>query len=1449
MPYTEPFLDPSAMSGVSPYMSFGLEELFAESSVDTLHKVAQSLEQPVARDMDVSRSPSVDPAATLEPKVLEARGLETHNVRTQLEEQKIAQTEKTEEKGATALEGVPSSPVSDVQTVASEEVPIVAEPDGTTVQIFEVPDEYVELMKEFTPGLMLPSRASREELSTLRNKYITLVDKMAAELRPELVPAMSAAIGGLGQVLNAENSREQLQTVLIALGEVRNSDTLTPEEKLADMSQRFHAVWARAKVQTHALELMQAGSPAQRDVAVRILSGGIGIVGMDALDLENDLVEAMAHTLRDIEDDYRLSDEALKDLARLALRGQFDAGAILKAILSAPQWAFDDDHLSALVSALAQGVQDSLDKPELLERGPVQAAAPNAPGDPADPSGPEVPDAPAGPARLSGVMERLAYVDMLFQGSYPESADAALALKELLLPGRRNEARIQHTMMLASRQLFTDVLDPKMSGKIRKGALARAASGSVSMRSFLLRPENVPGILASAGIENFDFHVAHVALLQKRCWECGLLTLSQQETAAMLDMENWCLELGLSAEAARYAGELDLEMQKGGAEADEHTRILLGACSEFVRGLKGSTQRNAAGQLVMDVAKLTGSTLAHRHERQLYESTSDYLARLALDKQVVSLSGLLEENQRFREGLELNGDAVDEAIRTANTRFLTELADGSALGGIIVGGRSEADLRQLAEERVETRRELLLEASKFNTRQQQVTAFAAALNEKLEVRRARAELAEEKAHMKADKSKVRFSWLHQRPDRHRVCTTVQDVARLAADLEAADNEADRAIIQADLDRALEELRGVDPFSMVHKSKFRDVTPSLDVVLEHMLPRARALEYFRLHRHNGIPISEASLSALKMKGLALKAAKQKMAVNAHTLRYFKSIGLKNMHRLRDTAMAAVLRVYVESGQDMATFSVRNAETQQRLAEQLARWGLNLELPIMRAVVMTAVSKLTKGTGRLDENVLRDMADDKVRYAGKDAVDAMKQGLRNEGRSALGAWKQVRSFLKHDMLSDETKREAGIRSLMNMASLPGGGFVYDRTNGVVMDTGSVFTPFSRPSSLVTITSLHSPLSMKFQMMTSNSITVLNKGKGAYQVMLKGKDVTELSAKLKIPIGQYIGTVEAGGSGSSECGLAFTFPSKESCEAFLKDFMRKESDLHSSQSAASDSWRSAVDVRFLNGRGGSGNMTLGLMKTMLGRKVGEETSISLSGVTSLNFSGGVNVDSESSAHGETVTLSRKGSITFSRVLSGGVTHGEALFGSPLANKGIGFKIDLDQRFKVVTNEKGLADTTCVETEFGRGTLSVRGLRHALLPSDLLEAIKKDVTFSDALDDVLNGLPRTARLVVHRKIKPAVLTRARQLMVDARLASTEEQSKAKLDAAHRLLARFDSYTPDKLIVKNAGPQKLGQGWSPGFAMLQMSRRGTVTSLNSSPALEIRLPEPAREVQEEQQR
>ena len=162
------------------------------------------------------------------------------------------------------------------------------------------------------------------------------------------------------------------------------------------------------------------------------------------------------------------------------------------------------------------------------------------------------------------------------------------------------------------------------------------------------------------------------------------------------------------------------------------------------------------------------------------------------------------------------------------------------------------------------------------------------------------------------------------------------------------------------------------------------------------------------------------------------------------------------------------------------------------------------------------------------------------------------------------------------------------------------------------------------------------------------------------------------------------------------------------------------------------------------------------------------------------------------------------------------------------------------VLVDYKGI---TVAEDTALRVELRQNDVQYGVVKNTLTRFAMKNVGLSE-LDDVLNGLPRTARLVVHRKIKPAVLARARQLMVDARLATTEEQSKAKLDAAHRLLARFDSYTPDKLIVKNAGPHKLGQGWSPGFAMLQMSRRGTVTSLNSSPALEIRLPEPAREVQ-----
>ncbi len=1404
---------------------------------EALHKVAHSLEKPLALRVDLAQPLRLDPSTALTPDTLEARNEETSRVREEREKltsESFAQNSRMQgvqadavrkDRAHSALEqtgpaqtAAPEITLNVDLNVEPDVEGVVVQKDGSSVQSFSVPSEFLGVLADFKPGLTLEGTYSSEKLAELRAQCESLVDRLAAQPDFAAAPVLKAALEKLGQVLNAQASRAQLEEVQGQLSLLCADSGLSPEEKLADMGTRFHAVWLRAQVQTKALADMAQGRPDPR--AASVLNGGIGIAGEDAAALERSLLDAMSAELQKMADS-RLTGQACRDLALLALRGQFDAGAMLKLILSAPQWAGSDEHFSDLVSALAQGVADTLAAPA------APAGEPPAPSGPAE-GGPDGPD----------LARRLAYVDMLFQGSYPESSDAALDLKKMLLPGHQREAELQHMLKMTSRQLFVDILDPDMGGTGRSGALRRTA-GSVSLRSIVLQADNVRLLQSKVGIKDFDFHLAHVAVLQKLCANAHLLEVDRATTLAMSDMKGWCRSLGLSARAAEYAGSLDLSILEGGENGDTYTRRMLGACAEFVRGLRGTTQRDAAGKIVLDVSSLTDSPLARRRERQLYETSPDYLARLALDRQVVSLSGLLKENQRFTADMDVDGAAVDEAIRTANTRFLQSVAEKTAAGRSLVENADEGRLLQLADERLEIRRQLLREAAKLNSRHAQVRALADSLGEKLELEAARDTLAQERAQMEGDRAKVRFSWLHQRRDRHRVCDVVLDIARLAAERDALPEGSDRAAVENSIARALDELKGVDAFSLTHRAKAGGDAPSLETVLEHMLPRARALDYFRIHRRGGMPASEATLAALKMKGLSLKLSRLKMEVDARSLRYFALLGRKDMRRLQDTVAAAVLKVYVESGADMASFSLRDAPTQEALLGQLSRWGMDMERPFLRTVAMLAAARMTKGTGRLDVSVLRDMADDsKVRFAGRESLDAMRQELREQGRSALGARHAVHSFAKHGILTEKRVREGGVRSLMRMASRPGGGFVLDRTGGLVMDTGSVFSPISMQNGLVTVTSLKHLLSLKFQRLHSNSLTVTNVGGGSYQVILKGKDITSLGAKMKLPAGPVVGFVEGGVGGEGEKGLALTFPSQESCEAFLKDFMNKDTDLHGYQDAASQSWRNAVDVRFVSGTQVSANIAGGVMGTLLSAKLSEVDTAALSAVASVRFSGEVSLKNERNAHGETVVLSRKGAVMLAAGASVGLTHEKKLFGSPALSTGTGAAMDIDQRFKVVTTDKGLSAATCVETEFGRGTLSAHGLRHLMLPAALTDAIKKDVAFADALDDVLNGLPPTARLVLQRKIKPEVLAQARQLMVEARHAPTEKDAKAKLDAAHDLLTRFDSYTPHKLVVKSAGQTMLGRGWSPGFSFLQVSRRATLTSFGAKASLEIALPE-----------
>ena len=153
-----------------------------------------------------------------------------------------------------------------------------------------------------------------------------------------------------------------------------------------------------------------------------------------------------------------------------------------------------------------------------------------------------------------------------------------------------------------------------------------------------------------------------------------------------------------------------------------------------------------------------------------------------------------------------------------------------------------------------------------------------------------------------------------------------------------------------------------------------------------------------------------------------------------------------------------------------------------------------------------------------------------------------------------------------------------------------------------------------------------------------------------------------------------------------------------------------------------------------------------------------------------------------------------------------------------------------------------TCMETECLAGPLK-RGVLHditraLLLPASVSDRILEDVAFSDAFEKLLRGMPPTARVIVRRELKPAVLEEVRRLFIKVRMATDEYTRSTELKRAHSLLATPDSYTPSSISIRNVTPADISRNWSPGLGAFQYARNTSFASLNSGDTLTIPLPQ-----------
>ena len=1120
-------------------------------------------------------------------------------------------------------------------------------------------------------------------------------------------------------------------------------------------------------------------------------------------------------------EDSLFSAESLRYLARLSLHGGERPEQVLEHVRNGVSWAFSAEHRKDLVNVMLDG---------LMQASHDLAAA-----------------EAAGRPTAAALSQAADWIDMAFQGAYPDFAAEALTLKKLAAPGHENEIEAQHACVLAGRQLMNLLMTDAApaSGRSRADALSRTLhqSASASARSFVLTPDLVAALTRKAGVPNFNFHLAHVALLQKRAAEYGMLAVSDAERARMTDAAAWCRELLLGDDAADYAAELDRDL----ADPDLGLRCereIEEACARFAQGFAGMHDLARAGVTLESRAAMTGG-LGTSGEEALYRTSPDYLARRALDRHIVNLTGLIRPEQRLTgDAMTLNGNAVDDAMRRSTDRLYTAL---------FARVRPE-HARRAMRERDEARQALLGDLHIFAARADIMNRLALSTGEGLRLRPRISEDTGTDLAMKKERSLLHFTWPHRRPARLRNSETVLRIADLHEQLSGLpEQDPERRNLENEIRRLLDTLSGVNPFTLAPSLRRRGQAVPLETVLEQMLPRARAVTFFEKKiLVNGRTTTRARLTQDNIRRNRSRLDALQNDIDRSMKGIVAQFGKDNILRLQQTVAAALFKVFAESGERASAFTLARADTQNAVLQQLRTWGMPVHEGLSPMLIRLTLASLTRYDGTLKPEALRREAEETpLGFAGKDAAEAMKRSLRSRGRSLFSAWNETRRFINESLLPVERRRAEGVRALLREASLPGSGFTYDRTRGLVVDTGAVFMPFSAPGQPVTFVNLSHPLSVRMRLMKNNTMAVSNMGNGCYQVLLKGGFAASLGASMKLSLPVPGLTLSLGGNagGRSEDGLALTFASQADCENFLISFMKPDSDIHLAPDP-SPAWLSATQVRFVSGKTVSADAAAAGMYSLFGQALGAGLSVSGSVSLSVDAASGITRQLEQNASGETVTFSVQGKVHAASSLSFGLSHSSevqgrkitVMAGSPVLNPKVSAEIAMEQRFRITTGPQGVAPSTCLETECSAASFRSVGIRdigrRLLLPKNVRRLMADTPAFADDFTRLMHDLPESARIVVRRVIRPDVLDEVRRHFIAARTASDEKNGSAALKAAHDLLASFDSYTPVSISVRSSDKADISTNWSPGLAMFQYSRNNAFARAKAGPALEIPLPQ-----------
>ncbi|MBQ4077169.1 MAG: hypothetical protein IJD65_05840 [Mailhella sp.] len=1408
-----------------------------------VQKTLEERPTPIEKDLDTARPCAMTP---LSEESLEASNASTKAVMEARITEKSAEAEgkgpaaKPEAGETAAADSLSASPTGEKKEADNASDRPVVQPgekriaeDGSAVHEVEVDERIFALISDYRSeavdtsglplgGLRLKLEQVREDLNLIASQKPLLTEKDDASAITVIeVRLTETAL----QLETAITSRTHMEERLDAVQNTLSSSA-TPEEKLAKLSE-FGLIWKTGHEQTQALARMKQEGPAAQREVLEAFEAGIGMVNEDFRTFSGRLFAAMGTLAAEAFQNRGLTPPApdsLKQLVSFCFLSGNSPHALLQALVGGTSWASSTAHQDDLLKLFFEQL---------------------------------VPAPKAGDS-IALVSQRMAFVDMVFQGASREFSDTALTLKKMFCPGKEMLAELQHQSRMVGLRLHEAVLDAMPSSLRQKGAIANLAASSLSARSYLITPELVQGFKRATGLrtEGFNYHMAHAAVLQMRALRAGAFP-DAGESHPVLNVGAWCEKLGLDQATARYAAELDDELD--GAENEQGMRMLLGAAEIFLRGLEGEAAVARAGKEVIDQANASTPLFkADKKENAFYEASGSYLAREALDRTIVDLTGMLDDSRFEGEGFKLNGKAVSDNMRERTARLLANMhariseEAGRGLADLHDRISEEAgrELPDMARAMENERRAFLKDMHELQKHSRSMMELARSSRELVELRTRISEESSLLDSMKAAKRLVHLSWPHKHAERLRISELVMQTAALRQSLLSAAGQAEREQLQNQIAANLESMKDVDPFSLT-RSRNRNSIPDMDMLLEAMLPRARAIHFFKAANASdgGIAMSEADKAMRSIKRSRSAIMETQKTIDKALKSIVGMFGETSATTMRKTVTAAVLKAFVDSQEDISRFDARSSKAQAAVMDQLAAWGLTAPTALMKSLVRSTVESLINDDGTLREDRLRELTEESFSLSGKASLERFKQDLRTEqGYSRFKAWRAARNKKSLGLIEDARRRKEGVGMLMEEASMPGSGFIYERGRGINIDTGKKFSPISAKNSMINVTNLASPLAIRVKAMSTDSLMVSNIGEKGYQVLIKGGLKGSLGATFKLALPHVILPFEGNVQSSEDSGIALTFSSKEDCERFVTAFMDSKSGLHAADmdraSTAQegydpDIWLKASQIRFVHNGSVSADVSLAAMFTLFSASLAQApASISGSVTFKSELAGGVKQSVEENALGQNVTFSR--SIRFSQIATAGagVTLGTNYISTPKLNAARSFTLSAEESFKLVTGDKGIMPDTSLDYEFATGGLDGHLICNLFMPDEVARKIEQNESFATAFNALVAGLPPTARLSLHCVLKPSVLAEVRGLLAKARGMAGEEERKAAQQKVSDLLSDSSSYKPESISVRNASPKDIAKNWSPGLYSFQVVRDKSFLRLSRSEPLKIALPD-----------